>query len=172
MTTMIYAASENNVIGVDGRLPWYLPEDLQFFKHATIGRPIIMGYNTWHSLPVKPLPKRTNIVVSDTPIEGADKTITKLENIPHDAVIIGGATLYNLAINFVDTIFVTTIGGELNEAEYNTVTYGPEISLKEFKKETSTGWLTSKGGYYLTKDGEIDQERRHLMYEIARYDRR
>lgn len=50
MTTMIYAASENNVIGVDGRLPWYLPEDLQFFKHATIGRPIIMGYNTWHSL--------------------------------------------------------------------------------------------------------------------------
>ena len=62
--TLIVAAAENGVIGKDGKLPWHLSEDLKRFKRLTVGKPIIMGRKTWDSLPKKPLPERTNIVLT------------------------------------------------------------------------------------------------------------
>ena len=62
---LIAAVARNGVIGVNGQLPWRLPEDLQHFKHLTLGHPIIMGRRTWESLG-KPLPDRKNIVVTRT----------------------------------------------------------------------------------------------------------
>src|SRR3954453_7101183 len=62
---LIAALAQNGVIGVDGRLPWHLPEDLQHFKRLTLGHPIIMGRRTWESLG-KALPGRDNIVVTRT----------------------------------------------------------------------------------------------------------
>lgn len=64
---LIAAVAANGVIGVDGRLPWRLPEDLRHFKKHTLGHPIIMGRKTWESLGCKALPGRTNIVVTRTP---------------------------------------------------------------------------------------------------------
>lgn len=61
---MIVAISQNGAIGKDGRLPWRLPEDLKWFKRATVGKSIIMGRRTWDSLPYKPLPYRVNIVLT------------------------------------------------------------------------------------------------------------
>jgi len=52
------------VIGVDGQLPWHIPHDLAFFKQFTLNGSVIMGRATWGSLPIKPLPNRTNVVVS------------------------------------------------------------------------------------------------------------
>lgn len=63
---LIAAASENNIIGKDGGLPWRLPDDLRHFKRETIGRPVIMGRKTFDELFGKPLPDRVNIIVSRT----------------------------------------------------------------------------------------------------------
>jgi dihydrofolate reductase len=60
---LIAAVASNGIIGVDGRLPWHLPEDLKHFKKLTLGHPVIMGRKTWESLG-KALPGRENIVVS------------------------------------------------------------------------------------------------------------
>jgi len=60
---LVAAVASNGVIGVQGRLPWHLPEDLKHFKRLTLGHPIIMGRKTWESLG-KALPGRENIVVT------------------------------------------------------------------------------------------------------------
>ncbi|RZI93588.1 MAG: dihydrofolate reductase [Variovorax sp.] len=63
---LILARAANGVIGIDGKLPWHLPEDMAHFKTSTAGAPVVMGRKTWDSLPPKfrPLPGRTNIVVT------------------------------------------------------------------------------------------------------------
>src|SRR6185295_3892025 len=63
---LVAAVASNGVIGVQGRLPWHLPEDLKHFKQLTLGHPVIMGRRTWESLG-KALPGRENIVVTRTP---------------------------------------------------------------------------------------------------------
>ncbi|HBP69424.1 MAG TPA: dihydrofolate reductase, partial [Alcanivorax sp.] len=63
---MMAAKAANNVIGRNNALPWYLPNDLKYFKKVTFGKPIIMGRNTWESLK-GPLPGRTNIVITRQP---------------------------------------------------------------------------------------------------------
>jgi dihydrofolate reductase len=60
---IIAAIAKNNVIGKDNKIPWYIKEDFLHFKKLTTNHPIIMGKNTFLSLPKKPLPKRTNIVL-------------------------------------------------------------------------------------------------------------
>lgn len=64
MITLIVARAQNGAIGRAGTIPWEVPEDLKFFQRETLGGALIMGRNTWDSLPVKPLSKRLNIVVS------------------------------------------------------------------------------------------------------------
>ena len=64
MIYLILARADNGVIGAKGALPWRLPEDMRRFKALTMGKPCIMGRKTWESLPKKPLPGRTNIVVT------------------------------------------------------------------------------------------------------------
>ena len=63
---MIAALSANRVIGVDNQLPWYLPEDLKFFKRMTQAKPLVMGRKTFESIG-RPLPGRLNIVVTRDP---------------------------------------------------------------------------------------------------------
>ena len=67
--SIIVAIAENNAIGKDNKLLWYLPDDLKRFKRLTTGHPVIMGKKTFESLPIKPLPNRTNIVLTDVPGE-------------------------------------------------------------------------------------------------------
>lgn len=64
MLSLIVARAHNGAIGKDNDIPWHLPEDLKFFQRETLGGAIIMGRNTWDSLPYKPLKSRLNIVVS------------------------------------------------------------------------------------------------------------
>ena len=91
---IILAVSEDNVIGVNNKLPWRIPYDLLWFKMNTLGKTIVMGRKTWQSLGKK-LKNRTNVVLSSTYQHGADiqyNDITTLKNnIPKDSVIIGGA---------------------------------------------------------------------------------
>lgn len=102
---LIVAASDNDVIGKNGTLPWSLPDDLKRFRELTKGHPVIMGRKTWDSLPKKPLPGRRNIVLSRTlkehPPEGAEVyanievAIAKLiEEDVDEVFVIGGEQLF------------------------------------------------------------------------------
>ena len=69
MISIIVAIAKNNAIGKDNDLLWHIPEDLKRFKELTLGHCIVMGKNTWYSLPKRPLKDRVNIVLTDDPCE-------------------------------------------------------------------------------------------------------
>lgn len=111
---IIVARSRNGVIGKDGKLPWYLPEDLKFFKEKTIGFPVIMGRKTWESIG-KPLKGRENIVLTKNPSYQVNNAIkvSSLEEaltlFTGDIFIIGGATLYKQALPLANKVWITKI---------------------------------------------------------------
>ena len=72
--SLIWAQARNGVIGADGALPWRLPEDLALFRELTTGSTVVMGRRTWESLPerFRPLPGRTNVVLTSDPGWSAD----------------------------------------------------------------------------------------------------
>ncbi len=116
------AVAENGVIGSNNKLPWRLPEDLRYFKRTTMGKPVIMGRKTWDSIG-RPLPGRTNIVVSRQPdlqLEGAllagdlEAALTLAESVAfidgvEEVVVIGGAELYRLALPQADRLYLTEV---------------------------------------------------------------
>ena len=114
---MVWAQARGGVIG-DGRdMPWHIPEDLAFFKKATLGRPVVMGRATWESLPerFRPLPGRRNIVCtrdagwSADGAERAGSVEEALEKAGTDAVVMGGGQIYAAALDSADECLVTEI---------------------------------------------------------------
>lgn len=119
---LIVATTENNVIGLNNKMPWHLPEDLKYFKRRTLGKPVIMGRNTWDSLGFA-LPGRLNIVISrqaDLVLEGAEVCAdlhqacqrAQIWGQTHDAdevMIIGGAQLYAQTLPIADIVYRTHI---------------------------------------------------------------
>ena len=129
MTTIsiIAAVADNGVIGYRGGMPWHLPEDLKRFKALTMGKPIIMGRKTWESLPKKPLPGRTNIVLTrDGSFEAKGAVVCDnfseavsiaREQAAEDGVgefcVIGGASLFELALSRAQRIYLTEVDAEV-----------------------------------------------------------
>src|SRR5215831_4343939 len=72
---MVLAVAEDGVIGAGGTIPWRIPEDMKRFKALTMGKPLVMGRKTWDSFPTKPLPGRTNIVITRDPSWRADGAV-------------------------------------------------------------------------------------------------
>lgn len=115
---LIAAQAENRVIGLDNQMPWHLPEDLQYFKKVTLGKPVIMGRKTFESIG-RPLPGRTNIVItrqSDWSCEGvlvASGLEVALglaeEESPDELMVIGGAQIYAEALPSAQRIYLTQI---------------------------------------------------------------
>lgn len=117
---MVWAQARGGVIG-DGRdMPWHIPEDLAFFKQATLGRPVVMGRATWDSLPerFRPLPGRRNIVCTRDPAwsaEGAERAGSvseALEMAGPDAAVMGGGQVYAAALGSADECLVTEIDAD------------------------------------------------------------
>ena len=117
--SMIWAQASNGVIGINGQLPWHLPEDLAHFKRLTQGFPVVMGRKTWDSLPprFRPLPGRTNIVITrqkgwSAPgaqvASGLQEAISLCAD-SLEAWIIGGAQVYAEAEPYADRLEVTLI---------------------------------------------------------------
>lgn len=112
---MILARGSNGVIGVDGRLPWRLPDDLRRFKQLTMGAPIIMGRRTFDSLPGL-LNGRRHIVLTRDPTwseDGAEPVYSveqalRVANAPH-VWVIGGAEIYRLFLPLADRIELTEV---------------------------------------------------------------
>ena len=122
MIALILARADNGVIGNKGRLPWRLPDDLRRFKALTMGKPCIMGRKTWESLPKKPLPGRTNIVLTRDrgfTAEGAviahsfEAALDRAqEENPTEIMVIGGAEIFAAAMPRVTRIHLTEIHAE------------------------------------------------------------
>lgn len=138
--SLIAAMSSNFVIGSSNTIPWHIPEDFRYFKRTTSGCPIIMGRKTWESLPKKPLPNRTNYVISrdvgyNAPGATVYKTIdnalfdAELES-PEEVFIIGGEQTYRYALekNIVSKAYITRI-----YEEFDGDTYFPVGLLTEWQ---------------------------------------
>ena len=135
--TAIAAMSQNRVIGSDNEIPWYLQEDFKFFKKTTLNHHIIMGRKTFESIG-KPLPKRTNIVITRNPFFIASNVITAnslenalaiaAENGETEAFIIGGGTIYQQSLPMLDKIYLTEVATEVTGD-----TFFPELNLEEWQ---------------------------------------
>lgn len=131
---LIVAVSDNNVIAIDGKLPWHLSDDLKRFKTLTTNNSIILGRKTFESIG-KPLPNRENIVISrnakfpECGVIVVDSLTKAFAKSTKDVFIIGGAEIYKLALPYVNTIYLTKVN--LNITGDN-LTY-LDLDLSEFK---------------------------------------
>ncbi|HNL32838.1 MAG TPA: dihydrofolate reductase [Pseudomonadales bacterium] len=123
---LIAAMANNRVIGRDNQLPWHIAEDLRFFKRMTLGKPLIMGRNTFESLG-RPLPGRPHIVISRNPdyqpagveraatLEAAIARATELARASSadEIMVIGGAQVYAAALPYARRIYLTLVDAEV-----------------------------------------------------------
>ncbi|WP_422759010.1 dihydrofolate reductase [Paenarthrobacter sp. C1] len=155
---MIWAQAANGVIGRDGTMLWHLPEDFEHFRRTTEGHPVIMGRRTWDSLPerFRPLPDRTNIVVTGDPSWSAEGAI-RAGSVHYAVVaalgqpgsgpiwIIGGGTVYRnaLAAQLADTAVITRI-----DTDVDGDTFAPELGFgwDLATSEPASGWSVAKNG--------------------------
>ena len=130
---LIVAVDRNWAIGKDGDQLVYIPEDLKRFKALTMGHPVILGRKTLATFPGgRPLKGRPNLILSRDPDfrpEGAQvyaDVESLLAQAPEDAVVIGGASVYNLLCDLCDTAHVTKIDGE-----FPADTWFPDLDERE-----------------------------------------
>ena len=130
--SMIAAVGKGNELGKNNELIWNIPNDLKFFKEKTIGKTVVMGANTFHSIG-KPLPKRTNIVIT----QNIDKVLIyrsirefliDYKNKTEEVFIIGGASIYKEFIDYASKLYLTEIDASDKEAD----TYFPEFDKDLF----------------------------------------
>lgn len=159
--TIIAAVAENGVIGVDGKLPWNIPEELQHFKESTGWKPIIMGRATMESLG-RPLPRRCNIVLSKTArsatgwhlardVGGALEIASAFlegftqydptEGTP-DIMVIGGANVYEQFLPIADSLLLTRV-----HQKPDGDTYFPQYNSADWELE----WKKECSGYSIEK---------------------
>ena len=128
---LVVARADNGVIGKDGKLPWHIPADLQFFKRVTLGKPVIMGRKTYESIG-KPLPRRTNIVVTrDQNWYSREIAVGAVvaENLAtafalayeeahrsgvDEIAVIGGADIYRQTLDRADRIYMTEVHADVS----------------------------------------------------------
>lgn len=139
MFKIIAAKGLNNELGYNNDLIWHLPEDLKFFKEVTSNHTIVMGENTFFSLP-RLLPNRKHIVLSQSGKEFPDEVIVyndfnkfleDYKNKDEDIFVIGGGMIYKLFIDYADELYLTEIEDSFNEA----TVYFPEFDKDLFTKE-------------------------------------
>lgn len=136
--SLIAAHTKNKVIGLNGKMPWHLSEDLKYFKSITLGKPIIMGRKTFESLGCKPLPGRKNIILSKTAeassdpnvcwVPSVDKAIELCQNIP-EVMVIGGAQIYQQFLPKAKRFYLSLL-----DKEYEGDTFFPDYEQFDWSK--------------------------------------
>jgi len=115
--SLIVAMASNRVIGLNNQMPWHLSADLKRFKKITLGSPIVMGRKTFESIG-RPLPGRTNIIISRNPIykQQGCLVVNDVETglrmgcqIANEIFVIGGSELYEALLPVADTLYITLI---------------------------------------------------------------
>ncbi len=140
--SIVVAMDRQRTIGVDGGLPWHLPEDLKYFKRITMGKPIIMGRKTHDSIG-RPLPGRENIVVTANPAyraEGCTAVHSVEQALEHcagqdEVMIVGGSSLYAEALAKATRLYLTEVDalieGDVHFPEYDGSLW-KEISREKY----------------------------------------
>ena len=163
MISAIVAVDNNWGIGFNGNLLEHIPEDMKHFVHLTTGNVVVMGRKTWNSLPKKPLPNRTNIVITSNPvyfteINGAyrqtlEDTIKDMNGMKDlDWFIIGGGQIYKELLPYCDSVYVTKI----YKNHENVDTYFPNL-------DEMSGWTAAALAPV--------KNYKDLTYQFWRYDR-
>ena len=154
--SLIVAVAENGVIGRNNALPWHLPEDLKYFKRVTLGKPIVMGRKTYESIG-KPLPGRTNIVISRNPAYAADgvrvvgsldEALSLAEDIAlidgvDELMVIGGAAIYAEALPRAERLYLTRV-----HAEVAGDAHLPELDLAAWRERSREQHAASETNPY------------------------
>jgi dihydrofolate reductase len=138
LVSAIVAMSPNRVIGLNGRIPWYLPADLKYFKKTTLGHHVIMGRKSFESIG-RPLPKRTNVVITRDPFFVASNCIIArsvdqaleiaLDNGETEAFIIGGGEIYAQSTPLWDRLYLTLV-----HVDVPGDTFFPEIDPAQWRQ--------------------------------------
>jgi dihydrofolate reductase len=136
MISIIVAVSDDLGIGKDNRLLWNISEDMKRFKRLTTGNTVIMGKKTWESLPRRPLPGRTNIVLTDDPHEIIDGSVTaySIEDAlskckkGEEIFVIGGGSVYRQFMPVADKLYITHV-----HKRAPADIYFPEIDLNKWE---------------------------------------
>ena len=135
MLSIIVAIAQNRTIGHKNALLWHIKEDMRFFRTTTSGHPVIMGRKTFESLGCKPLPKRTNIVISrsEREYEGALlahslEEAVRMAGDDSEIFIIGGAQIYKEALSIADRLYITRV-----ERDYEGDTSFPEVDMSQWR---------------------------------------
>ena len=160
MISAIVAVDNNWGIGFNGDLLEHIPEDLKYFKQLTTGNTVIMGRKTWDSLPNKPLPNRTNIVITNnTNMEGqaefmdlTDVMLYFIYNKNDDIFIIGGGKIYEELLPMCNRIYVTKIFKDHDQVD----TYFPNLDESDKWAPATCSDIRQQGD---------------LMYQFWQYDR-
>ena len=136
MISMIASVGKNRELGKKNGLVWRISADLKYFKNTTMGHKVVMGYNTFKSLPGD-LPGREIIVLSYNKVEGNVKTVHSIEEVlnryldsKEEIFICGGASLYNQFIDYADKLYLTEIMDTDNEAD----TFFPKFNKRKYSK--------------------------------------
>ncbi len=159
--SIIVAIAENNAIGHENKLLYWLPNDLKRFKALTTGHTIIMGRRTFESLPKGALPNRRNIVLShqeNAHFEGAECFRSLEEALQHcqldeEVFIIGGASIYRQALPLANRLYLTLIADTPAEAD----AFFPAICQEE--------WIETE------RDAHPTDEKHLFPYTFVNYQR-
>ena len=145
--SIIVAIAENNAIGKDNDLLWHISEDLKYFKKITSEHTVIMGKNTWLSLPVKPLPKRKNIIISTSLSINIENAF--VVNSIQDAIdmcdadtenfVIGGGAIYEQFLPVADKLYITKV-----YQKFDADIFFPEIDTNKFILESQSEMFTDE----------------------------
>ena len=140
---LLAAVAENGVVGRGGVMPWRLKSDMRHFRELTLGKPVVMGRKTYDSLHIKPLPNRTNIVVTRQEgyqpdgvlvISSFEAALEHAQEIAradraNEVMIGGGAEIYAQALAIADRLYITHVGA-MPEGD----AYFPQVNLDLFKE--------------------------------------
>ena len=137
--TIVAAVARNGVIGVDGGLPWRLPDDLRRFKELTLGHVLVMGRKTYESIG-RPLPGRATIVVTRNPswnsgsaevgvAGGVSEAIAAAASLEREVFVVGGGEVYADALPLADRLELTWV-----DAEPEGDTRFPEVDWDEWRE--------------------------------------
>lgn len=148
--SIIVAIAQNNAIGKDNQLLWHIPADLKRFKLLTTGHTIVMGKRTYYSLPIRPLPNRRSLVITDIAgeeIEGCtmaysiDEVIEKMDD-EKENFIIGGGSVYRQFLPLAQKLYLTIV-----QKDFDADTF-LEIDLSEWKTIEREDHTEEKLPYY------------------------
>lgn len=148
--SLIVAMDRNRLIGRNNALPWQMPADLAYFKKTTMGKPIVMGRKTYESIG-RPLPGRDNLVVSRNPafeapgcilVQSIDDALEKCRS-EAEIMLIGGATLYQQAIEKAGALYITFI-----HHEFEGDTWFPDYDEQIWKLESKAEFEPDERNQY------------------------